>query len=322
VGQARCPACGRALAPPVEGALAPQPQVVTPPAADKAEPLREIPGLRRRERCWKDEVRDRVRLRRQERSLGTDLPLFPDEDDEEAPVGDFAEAPPASSAPAAITQRVAAAPPEEPPLRELGLGDDAPELPLRDPVEAHEAPVFDAPRLRDVPLRDAEPSLRAGLPEPELDEWAAPEPPALDSRQRPVERPARLGERLHAAFLDLGVLLVLWSAVLYFSTRAARVGIAGLRPAWPYLIGYLAFLGFVYAGYFTGTTGRTLGKMACGLRVVDRAGRPPGLLRAALRATLGALGTLAAGAGLVPMLFDPARRGLHDRLLRTRVVKS
>jgi len=27
------------------------------------------------------------------------------------------------------------------------------------------------------------------------------------------------------------------------------------------------------------------------------------------------------GLGAVPMLLDPARRGLHDRLLKTRVVK-
>ena len=36
---------------------------------------------------------------------------------------------------------------------------------------------------------------------------------------------------------------------------------------------------------------------------------------------LGTLGVLLAGGGLVPMLYDPARRALHDRLLRTRVVK-
>jgi uncharacterized RDD family membrane protein YckC len=31
---------------------------------------------------------------------------------------------------------------------------------------------------------------------------------------------------------------------------------------------------------------------------------------------------LAAGLGLATMLVDPARRALHDRLLRTRVVKG
>jgi hypothetical protein len=41
-----------------------------------------------------------------------------------------------------------------------------------------------------------------------------------------------------------------------------------------------------------------------------------------LRTALGALGVLVAGLGLVPMLFDPARRALHDRILHTRVIKG
>jgi uncharacterized RDD family membrane protein YckC len=60
--------------------------------------------------------------------------------------------------------------------------------------------------------------------------------------------------------------------------------------------------------------------MITGLRVVDPGGRPPGYVRAVLRAAAGALGTLLGGLGLVPMAFDPARRALHDRLLKTRVV--
>jgi len=118
------------------------------------------------------------------------------------------------------------------------------------------------------------------------------------------------------------LLTVLWAIVIYFAGRAAHVELAGLRPAWPYLAGYLAFLGLTYAGYFTGTTGQTLGKIAVGLRVVDAGGRPPGYLRAFVRAALGSVGVLAAGAGLIPMLVDPARRALHDRVLRTRVVKG
>jgi uncharacterized RDD family membrane protein YckC len=40
------------------------------------------------------------------------------------------------------------------------------------------------------------------------------------------------------------------------------------------------------------------------------------------RAALGALGVAALGLGLVPTLFDPARRAAHDRLFKTRVVKA
>ncbi|HUG54984.1 MAG TPA: RDD family protein, partial [Vicinamibacteria bacterium] len=155
----------------------------------------------------------------------------------------------------------------------------------------------------------------AGGPEWTLGAEAAPE-------VRPVERPAYSGERIQAASLDLVLLAALWTVVVYFASRAARVDLVGLAPAWPYLLAYLAFLGLTYAGYFTGTTGQTLGKIATGLRVVDAGGRPPGYLRAFLRAVLGSAGVLLAGAGLVPILLDPARRALHDRLLKTRVVKG
>jgi hypothetical protein len=46
-----------------EGALAPDPTVRARP-----EPLREIPGLKKREKTWKDEVRERMRDRKRRRS--------------------------------------------------------------------------------------------------------------------------------------------------------------------------------------------------------------------------------------------------------------
>jgi len=67
VGGERCPVCGAMVAPRVEGALAPAPRPVTPPGRAKVEPLRDIPGLRKRERTWRDEVQERVRSRRQRR---------------------------------------------------------------------------------------------------------------------------------------------------------------------------------------------------------------------------------------------------------------
>jgi len=313
----RCPHCAALVSGPVEGALAPSPRPVTPPARE--EPLREIPGLRKRERTWKDEVRERVRHRRQQRGGGEDLPLF--RDTEEAPP----EEPPDD--PAVLV--AAEAEPEEryapgPGPRELG--EDMPEgmddLPLRR---------FDAPPAE--PLEDDERDTRA--PEPlehiarddeERDDddggaWRF-EPPMPPADPRPVERPAQAGERAQAALVDLGLMLGMWAVVVYFASRAARVGLTGLRPSWPYLFAYLAFLGLTYAACFTGVTGQTLGKMLKGLRVVNATGRPPGCPRAFFRAALGSLGVVLAFGGIVPMFFDPARRGLHDRLLKTRVVKG
>jgi uncharacterized RDD family membrane protein YckC len=74
--------------------------------------------------------------------------------------------------------------------------------------------------------------------------------------------------------------------------------------------------------YFTGVTGQTLGKLALGLRVVTSNGQPPGPVKALGRALVGVIGIALAFGGLVPVLFDPATRALHDRLLKTRVIKG
>jgi uncharacterized RDD family membrane protein YckC len=202
----------------------------------------------------------------------------------------------------------------------IELGVDESDLPLR-PAELPLRPAPKATSAAELRLAPGEaPAARAHGPEPAPDdEWTLGAEPT--SPPRPVERPAYSGERASAAALDLALLTVLWAIVVYFASRAAHVDLMGLRPAWPYLGGYLAFLGLTYAGYFTGTTGQTLGKIATGLRVVDAGGRPPGYLRAFVRAALGSLGVLAAGVGLIPMLLDPARRALHDRVVKTRVVK-
>lgn len=296
----RCPKCGTAPPPVTEGALAPDPA--------RTEPLREIPGLRKRERTWKDEVRERVRERRRFRGAPGELPLFKGMDDEDGSEEDAA----AGALPPTADREL----PSEPGIR--ALDDD--DLPLRPRDDVRPAITFETPRP-SAPPRDA--GRRAVLeePSPASSSWDLGLSPRAEE-PRPVERPAVGFERLYAAVLDVAVLAPIWAAIVYFASRSARVAIPALQPAWPWLVGYLAFIGLVYAGYFTGTTGQTLGKMAAGLRVVDAAGQPPGYMRAFTRAIIGTCGVLAAGSGLLPMLFDPARRALHDRLFRTRVIKG
>jgi uncharacterized RDD family membrane protein YckC len=306
----RCPFCGSRLSGPVEGALAAEP-APTPDPRDPLSPIREIPGLRKRERerTWKDEVRDRVRDRRERRS--SDLPLFAAQ--EAALEEEEAAAPPAdAAAPDPLPVRHADSEPfgrpESDQPDDILLGP-APEDDMPGPRELGE------PENADLPLHpaaiDAEPPY---LP-------AAGDPPPEMADLPPVERPALPIERLVAGVIDLAILGGIAAAVVYFSSRIARVPLAGLWPAWPWLALYLGALGLLYAGYFTGTTGQTLGKMAQRLHVLHLSGGPPGHARAVVRALLGSLGVLLAGGGLVPMLFDPARRAFHDRLLRTRVVR-
>jgi uncharacterized RDD family membrane protein YckC len=214
---------------------------------------------------------------------------------------------------------------------DLPLFREPPDAPASVPARARPEPPPAAPqeRFADLAIEPVDPELELG-PSPRAIEETEPEddlPPqpadwslgASDSAPgvRSVERPASGFERAQAAAYDLALLLGLSGVVLYFAAKAARVGIPGLVWAWPAVIGYLVCLSLLYAAYFTGITGHTPGKMI----VVDTHGRAPGFVRALFRAALGTLGTALALIALLPMLFDPARRALHDRLFRTRVIR-
>jgi uncharacterized RDD family membrane protein YckC len=303
-----CPFCGARLSVPVEGALAPELRSLTPPARDKVEPMREIPGAKKRERTWKDEVRERMRDRREKRSDG-DLPLFRESEDDVPPAASD-EIPPDEPEPSLTA-------PVDPDERRMTLGDP-------DEVEAGEDSMVEDSMV-DLPLRtpaEPAPRSRSDRPGPSALDLEDDTPAEWSASARPVERPALGLERLQAACLDLAFLGGLWAVVLYFAGRAAGVGAWGLLASWPYLAAYLGGLGLLYAAFFTGSTGQTPGKMVTGLRVVDGNGLPPGFVRALARAALGSLGLLVLGAGLLTLLFDPARRALHDRLFQTRVVKG
>lgn len=326
-GQDRCPSCGAMVAFLVEGALAPDPSRQTPPAPEKAAPIRAIPGLRRREKpesSWKDEVRERVQKRKRKSrpgEAGAELPLFRETAAEvEAPAEPPVE-------PAGVEAREPEALRPEPdldlrvpepraPETAFDSLDEQPDLPLGRPV------------MLDIPepvAHDPVTTAREGTDDSfdadaVRDEWRVEESDAA-AAQRPVERPAWFAERLEAGAVDAALLGGLAVVVVYFASRAAHVPVVGLLPVWPWLAGYIGLLGLVYASYFTGTTGQTPGKMLFGLRVVEASGDRPGHGRALLRAAAGTIGSLVAGLGLLPLFFDPARRALHDRLFRTRVVK-
>jgi uncharacterized RDD family membrane protein YckC len=347
-GQERCPACGTIVAPAVEGALAPDPARATPPPRAKAGALREVPALRKREKAengWKDEVRARVQKRKRKakpESADRELPIFGEAEsrrEPEAPPESWSQPEPAAPVaprpePLELPVR-APAPPSEGAERSDLLPDlelSAPEEP-RAGVQAHELD-----EEAELPLRPAGP-VKLDISEPEAYDPLSEEGQSLDepereetgegewrredaaSDPRPVERPAHFTERLEAGAVDTAVLGGLAAIVVYFASRAAHVPLSALLPVWPWLSGYLVLLGLAYAAYFTGTTGQTPGKMLLGLRVVEASGGPPSYPRAFVRAAAGALGSLLAGAFVLPLFFDPARRAFHDRLFRTRVVK-
>lgn len=339
-GGDRCPVCDAGFVARVEGALAAEPRLLTPPARPKSrvDPLRDIPGLRKREKTWRDEVQERVRSRRQKRA-DAGLPLFdqPEPAESQAPeprpaappgpeplateaLTTGTPAPPVVASPATpsllparepdlVSTRLSEAELADLPLRALAEASPLPDALDRESPRATFAPRRPVPSLDDDLLAESDPGAEIEL--------APPAPEAV-----PVERPARPGERARAAAVDALFFAVLSAVVVYFAGRAARVELASLVASWPALAAYLGLLALFYAGYFTGTTGQTPGKLVTGLRVADASGRPPGYARAMARAFVGLVGIGLAGLGLVPMAFDPAARALHDRLFRTRVVRN
>jgi len=78
---------------------------------------------------------------------------------------------------------------------------------------------------------------------------------------------------------------------------------------------------FLYFWLMTAFLGQTLGKMALGIRVVNRAGQPPGLGWAFLREFFGKfLSSLFFGIGYIWAAFDSDKQAWHDKIAATFVI--
>ena len=96
----------------------------------------------------------------------------------------------------------------------------------------------------------------------------------------------------------------------------------GTDPSMVALVAILIATSSIYLFIFQATLGRTLGMRLLGGRVIDIYGDPPTTGRAALR-TAGSLLCLATlGLGFLWIGFDSEKRGLHDWIASTYVVKA
>ena len=171
----------------------------------------------------------------------------------------------------------------------------------------------------------------------------SPVPPGAFS---PPERPQRLGpdapfadwwKRVVAALLDGlivgGVTLLILAAlgVGFFSDGDASTVDVVLSAILATLV--FAFLALLYAPLLMArTNGKTIGKMAVGIRVARASGQPVDLWWAILREVVvkgiafGVAGAVTGGlsslADALWPLFDKERRALHDFLVDSRVVDA
>ena len=158
------------------------------------------------------------------------------------------------------------------------------------------------------------------------DPWGAPvwvaEPRPAGIPDATAAVAAGIQRRFVALVLDLFVVAILWAIgtqlAIGFARRAPRLDLVAqaLGRAWQLV---------VPAAYFVlghGTAGQTLGKRLLGVRVLDEGGAPVGYLRALGRFVATIVAALPFGLGLVMAGLRRDRRGLHDLLAGTRVVRT
>jgi uncharacterized RDD family membrane protein YckC len=95
-------------------------------------------------------------------------------------------------------------------------------------------------------------------------------------------------------------------------------------PASFWVLTLLLFVGQVlYFAYFEGTSGQTVGKRLCSVRVVDADSLEPGIGigRGVGRFFARILSAIVCYLGFFWMLWDPQKQTWHDKMARTKVVK-
>jgi uncharacterized RDD family membrane protein YckC len=139
--------------------------------------------------------------------------------------------------------------------------------------------------------------------------------------------------RVLAAIID-GVILLIVGSILQFAVLGGRAMSPMPDPMHPevrlgetlvvlgiaWLIGMLT--GATYEGVFVYKLGATPGKMALGLKVVRPGGGPVGLGRAVGRYFAKMLSAMILLIGYILVAFDSEKRGLHDMICDTRVIKT
>ena len=207
--------------------------------------------------------------------------------------------------------------------RGAGQVDTSSALPLfpSDPGERGSAPAQPRAPLGVRRPTPAVSRLRLEAPDRE------PNPKLSFERARPgvrrttVTRRAAPAVRLAAGLFDVVLLAVVDAVVVVLTLRLAGFDLQSLSalPIGPLVV----FLTVLNGGYVVGLTcagGQTFGKMAFGVRVVDRAGRSVTGAISLVRALGYLVSVLPLGLGIALMFFDTRRLALHDRLAGTRVL--
>ncbi len=151
------------------------------------------------------------------------------------------------------------------------------------------------------------------------------------ARTQPAMRYAGFWIRFAAIFIDgilLGIAYIPFAMVLgavmgqsFMSSRAPDPQQIGQFIIFEALLMFFQLaMGVTYETLMIGKYGATLGKMACGIKVVTAEGEPISYLRAFGRYFGKMLSYMICYIGCIMAGFDEEKRGLHDRICNTRVI--
>jgi uncharacterized RDD family membrane protein YckC len=213
-------------------------------------------------------------------------------------------------------------------VRESGRAIDAGEIPLgrRHALAAARdlapEPEPDPPRENDLP--DPRTDRYIPVPEPVALEMSFTETEIEDSAEPVLELGAASGvERAIAGAIDLVFVGLIQLTLFYLTTHLVAQRVGALPRSALVAMGLVgAVMAASYFLFFWSLSGQTLGKLLTGSRVVDRRGRALGFARAATRLAATVIAALPLGAGFIGLWTDPERRGWHDRIAGTKVIRG
>jgi uncharacterized RDD family membrane protein YckC len=162
--------------------------------------------------------------------------------------------------------------------------------------------------------------------------------PALQQAVAPMRvRVAGFWRRLAAGIVDMMVLSSVFAILATLSAVVLRHPLPRLGQLGPdYVVdmavnggvlaeaglAMLAILGFLYFFLFTALRGQTFGKHLMRLKVIDAYGERPSIMRSLTRTIAYVPSLVLLALGFLWIGFDREKRGLHDWLADTYVVKA
>jgi uncharacterized RDD family membrane protein YckC len=130
-------------------------------------------------------------------------------------------------------------------------------------------------------------------------------------------------ERMVGGAIDLVFVSLIQLTLFYLTTHLVAQRVGALPRSALVAMGLVgAVMAAGYFLFFWSLSGQTLGKLLTGSRVVDRRGGALGFGRAALRLVATLVAALPLGAGFIGLWTDAERRGWHDRIAGTKVIRG